>query len=91
MVVHICKSRYLGGRNWGGWRFKVSPIKKLASLLNKQSWVQCHMVTSPSHMGRIDLRTAIQARPGQKSKTLSEKYLKAKRAGGVAQVVQCHL
>jgi hypothetical protein len=43
---------------------------------------------NPNYLEGISRRITVQGSPEQKYETLSEKYLKQKRAGGVAQVVE---
>jgi hypothetical protein len=71
----------------GGCRFKASLEKKLTRPPSQQkSWMLGVGGCTPSYAQSLS-RTAVQASPGKNTRLYSKKT-KAKRAGGMAQVVE---
>jgi hypothetical protein len=65
---------------------KVSKTLSTTNPIKKLSGVAC--AYKPSYMGSLSRRTAVQGWPWTKTREPISKITKAKRAGGIAQVIE---
>jgi hypothetical protein len=88
-VAHAYNSCYHETEN-GKTTVQDQPKQKnsLRPDLTEKSWVWWCVSVIPASVGSIHRRTKVQARPGKKQVPIS-KITRVKRAGGIAQVVQC--